>query len=174
MKKTLSILICIAMLASLAACGSSSASSAASGNESSAVRNASAESENVDIKAFAENVVASIEYDDELIVLSENVLDKYYDLPANGIEEYIIYVSGSAATTNELAVFKCSDSSALKDVKAAVESRLSEQNELYASYRPDEVYRLENALIKTEGNYLLLCVSNDNETVEKLFDEAVK
>jgi len=157
MKKIVSVIICCAMLLSLAACGSSKS------NE-----------KTLDMSSFTSKVMSTVKYDDELIALSEKVVDKYYDLSFDGLEEYTIYVSGSAATTNELAVFKCSGSSAIEAAKTSVEKRLSEQNELYASYLPAEVYRLENALVKTNGNYLLLSVSDDNETVEKLFDEALK
>lgn len=145
------------MLLSLAACGSSKSSD-----------------KTLDMASFTSEVLSTVKYDDELITLSEKVVDKYYDLSFDGLLEYTIYVSGSAATTNELAVFKCSDASAIEAAKASVEKRLSEQNDLYASYLPAEVYRLENALIKTSGNYLLFSVSDDNETVEKIFDKALK
>ena len=128
----------------------------------------------MDMTAFSESVLSSVEYDDELISLSDKVAGNYYDLEIDGLEGYVIFVSSTSATTNELAVFHCADSSALEATKSAVEARMKDQREAYENYIPDELLRLDNALVKTSGNYLLFSVSDDNETVEKLFDEALK
>lgn len=128
----------------------------------------------MDMTAFSESVLSSVEYDDELISLSDKVAGNYYDLEIDGLEGYVIFVSSTSATTNELAVFHCADSSALEAAKSAVEARMKDQREAYENYIPDELLRLDNALVKTSGNYLLFSVSDDNETVEKLFDEALK
>ena len=43
---------------------------------------------------------------------------------------------------------------------------------LYSSYNADEVKNLDNAIIKTSGNYAVLCVTNDTAAAEKVLKEA--
>ena len=52
--------------------------------------------------------------------------------------------------------------------------RIADQISNYENYRPDEKFRLDNALIETNGNYLLFVVSDNNETIQKLFNDALK
>ena len=48
------------------------------------------------------------------------------------------------------------------------------QRENYENYIPAEVSRLDEALIKTSGNYVLLSVSPDNDAVDAAFKAALK
>jgi uncharacterized lipoprotein YehR (DUF1307 family) len=152
---TLALVLAAILVLSLAGCGSASAKT-------------------LDLTAFADDVLDTVTYDDELIELSDKVAGNYYDLTFDGLEDWKIYVSATSSTTNELAVFSCKDSTALDAAKQSVENRLAKQRDAYELYIPDELLRLDNALIKTSGNYLLFSVSDDNETVESLFDKALK
>ncbi|KAF5029870.1 hypothetical protein DSECCO2_644050 [anaerobic digester metagenome] len=124
--------------------------------------------------AFSKEVLSKGSFGDELILLSDKVVADYYDLSFDGLEDYRVYVSASSATASEFAVFKCSNDAALKSAKAAVEARISDQVTNYENYRPDEKFRLDNALIETNGNYLLFVVSDDNATIQNLFNDALK
>ena len=52
------------------------------------------------------------------------------------------------------------------------ETRVKNQSDLYSSYNADEVKNLDNAIIKTSGNYAVLCVTNDTAAAEKVLKEA--
>lgn len=127
----------------------------------------------IDLSAFADKVIQDVDFGDDMLAVPEKLVSDYYTLP-DGIDSYKIYVSGTSATASEFAAFKCKDENTVKAVKSAVEKRISEQTESYENYRPDEKFRLENAVIITNGNYLVFAVSNDNSAVEKLFSEALK
>ena len=128
----------------------------------------------LDVAAFASSALEKADFGDELMAVPAQMLSDYYTLPKGKVSESAVYVSGTGATASELAVFKCSDANAAKDVKAAVETRISEQIASYANYRPDEKFRLEKALLVTKGSYVVFAVSNDNEAVEKLLDSSMK
>lgn len=127
----------------------------------------------LDVSAFASAAVEKVDFGDELMPVPEQMISDYYTLPKGKVTEYAVYVSGTGATASELAVFKCSSDS-VKDVKAAVETRIAEQISSYEGYRPDEKFRLEKALLVTEGNYIVFAVSNDNEAVQKLLSSSMK
>jgi len=158
MKRVVPILLVLSFcLLALAGCGGKSAGA-----------------KTLDLEAFADEVAQSVEYDDELIALTQNNVAHYYKLPESGVNAWKILVSATSGTTNELAVFECADAKALGDVKAAVEKRLETQRANYENYIPAEIARIDDALIKTSGNYLLFSVSDHNDAVEKLFDAALK
>jgi len=153
MKRFVLITLCVAMLC-IAGCGGKAEKS-------------------LDVAAFASAAVEKMDFGDELMAVPEQMLSDYYTLPKGKVSEYAVYVSGTGATASELAVFKCS-SDAVKDVEAAVKTRIEEQIASYANYRPDEKFRLEKALLVTEGDYVVFAVSNDNEAVEKLLGSSMK
>lgn len=128
----------------------------------------------LDIDAFSKDVLSKGSFNDELILLPDKVVADYYDLSFDGLEEYRVYVSSSSATASELAVFKCKGETALKAAKAAVEARISDQISNYENYRPDEKFRLDNALVETNGDYLLFVVSDNNASIQNLFKDALK
>ena len=101
----------------------------------------------LDIDTFSKDVISKGNFNDELILLSDKLVTDYCDLSFEGLDEYRVYISSSSATASEFAVFKCSSDAALKSAKAAVETRISDQISNYENYRPDEKFRLENALI---------------------------
>lgn len=155
MKKFAAITLCCLMLWTiLAGCGSSKKA--------------------LDLDAFSKDVLAKGSFNDELILLSDKVIADYYDLSFDGLEDYRVYVSSSSATASEFAIFKCSSDAALKSAKTVVEARITDQISNYENYRPDEKFRLENALIETNGSYLLFVVSDDNATIQNIFNDALK
>lgn len=108
---------------------------------------------------------------DTLSSISEDILSSTYLVDTSKIEDCAAYV-GTGATACEAVVIKCSDSDYVSEVKNLFETRVKNQKDLYASYNADEVKNLDNALIKTSGNYAVLCVTNDTTSAEKILKEA--
>ena len=128
----------------------------------------------MDINAFVQQVMKTVEYDDNLIEPSERAIRDFYGFPLEGLEQYVIYVSGTMSTANELAVMKLGDHKAVEAAKQAVTKRLADQRSNYENYNPEELFRLDKALIEVKDNYLLFSVSNDNDTVKKLFTDSFR
>ena len=72
-----------------------------------------------------------------------------------------VYISGTASG-DELSVFEAKDAEAAQRIKTVTETRLSSLIEQYSDYAPDKVPKLEDPVLVVEGNYVVLCVSNDN------------
>ena len=108
---------------------------------------------------------------DTLSSISEDILASTYLVDTSKIDSCAAYV-GTGATACEAVVIKCSDSSYVSEVKGLFETRVKNQSDLYSSYNADEVKNLDNAIIKTSGNYAVLCVTNDTAAAEKVLKEA--
>lgn len=123
----------------------------------------SAKSPELDINQLAGSLMEGVEFQDELSIVEADTAKMLY-----GIENFTearVFI-GSGATAEEIALFSFENP---EDAKAAVEKaeqRLAEQREDFASYIPEEVKRLDNAVVKQAGNYLAVCVSGGGEAKE--------
>lgn len=132
-----------------------------------AVLTACGETKTIDVKAAADALKNNITYEDELNVLSaEMLLSTYTDLDTEDVAAAQVYTS-STATAEEIAVFEAKDAAAADRIEQVMQNRIDSQKELYASYAPDEVKRLEGAVLTKKGNYVVLCVAGDSSLAEK-------
>ena len=99
-------------------------------------------------KQLAEETVTS----DTLSEVSTDIMASTYFVDTTKIEASSAYMS-TGASACEAAVIKCSDAD-------------------YASYNAGETTKLENAIIKTSGNYVVLCVCDDTSKAEEILKNA--
>lgn len=100
----------------------------------------------------------------------DDIPDFYADIDVSKIESAAFVICASGAYPDELAVMKCTDASAAAAVKAEFEKRLSSQSELYSTYTPEEMYKLETAQIYTSGNYAIFLAVSDNSKAKEIVD----
>ena len=74
----------------------------------------------------------------------------------------------SGATCEEAAVliFKWADGDKSSEVKSALDSYVQAQIEANQNYRPDDIPKLENAIVEQQGDSFLLIVANDAEAAK--------
>ena len=128
----------------------------------------------MDIHKTSETILATLTFDDEMILASESVVDNLYLLPETGVEDYVVYVSGSGATANEFAIFKVKDNDAATAVKTALATRVETLTTNFENYVPDELNRINNKLILQKGDYVLFAITNANADVQDIFSNALK
>ena len=68
------------------------------------------------------------------------------------------------------ALVKATSEDAAKEILSAFEQRVILQSESYADYMPDEVPKLEDAVVRREGVYVLLCVAEDADGGVEVMD----
>ena len=144
LRKALALIFILAAVAALAACGGKSGSS-------------------IDAQALAKELMEKIDFVDELNLINSEMVSKLYGI--DNAQEAYVYM-GSGATAEEVAVFKFADEQAAKDGLAKAEQRIASQKDSFANYIPEEVARLDNAVIKQSGEYLAVCVSEGSTAAE--------
>ena len=92
----------------------------------------------------------------------------YYDVDLTKTESLSVYICGSGAYPDELAVFKMKSADDTAAAQAAVQKRLTSQIELYRDYTPKEFYKLEEAKVITKGNYVMLFVCEDDTRADTI------
>lgn len=125
----------------------------------------------LDVPALGEKLYQELEFRDRLEELDASVVCALLGVEEGDIEAQKNYFS-SGATAEEIIVFKAAGSEAADALRQALEARLADQMEIYASYAPEEVGYLKGAVLEDKGEYLVFCVAADSAAAKKLIDDA--
>ena len=153
MKKTISVIICTLLcLLSLSGCGSV---------------------KELDIDTASTQLMSAGIFDEDLTEVSNSVTEKRLALDAKNIEVCRSY-AGTKAVVDEIVMIKAVSDEAAENVKASFDKHIQSQKNSYASYRPDEVPKLEDAVVMTSGSYAVMVVSKDASQAEKIVKDCFK
>lgn len=149
MKKLIALLLAAVMVFPLSACGQKKIA--------------------YDVAATADKLVQTISFEDEMSELPESMLPKLYNIEEQTLTAAKVYVS-TGATAEEVAVFEAKTSNDAKTIENAAKARIEKQKNSFRDYVPEEMPKLENPVIVTEGNYVILCVSNQNDKAKEIIN----
>lgn len=123
----------------------------------------------VDISALASEIVSGVSFDDSLAEIDDSMISMLYSI--EGYTDAVLY-KGSGATAEEVAIFKMESTDDAKTALEEAQAHIQSQIESYESYIPEEVSRLEDAVVRQDGCYVSVVVSGDSVAAEKLLDDA--
>lgn len=122
---------------------------------------------------LAKEIFSNISFKDTVSEVDNQVAISTYELGETEFKDTCVYM-GTASTTEEIAVFVCKDRKEAETVKEKCELRVKRQSDVYAKYAPEEVERLKKSYLEIKGNVVILCVSEEKETVVKVVDDFLK
>ena len=165
MKKfLLPLIICALLLVSCNGSGGEEANTSAQTNPPETTVTEAAPAE-IDINSLAADAVSKISFGMTVEELSSDAVDYLYPGLPEGTEG-VVYATGGAGA-EELAVFRCSDGDALS---AVIESHREDQRTAYASYKPEDVAKIDNAVTYRKGEYTVFCISSDRAEAKKVIE----
>ena len=124
----------------------------------------------LDPAAVAENLLENVTFASELEKASDTTASLMFSLPEGA--EIVLYM-GNGAYSDELAIITCADEKDADAAEQAVEQHLSDVKASFEDYIPEEADKVDNAVSKTVGKYVIVCVSGD-ENAASAIDAAVK
>lgn len=127
----------------------------------------------ININELAEKIAKSGAFEDELLKVDAEMTMDDYGFSKADIKEIVSY-QGSGATSEEIVILQVNDKQSLNSVKEKINQRINERKEAFASYLPKEVFKIENNILKIEGNYVILCISNDSNKVSNVINNHIK
>lgn len=154
MKKTVAVVIALCLMLCAAACGEKAAA-------------------DFSLEDCSRELLASEAFTDLLSPITAETAAGLYGIDASKLSEAQVYCS-TGATAEEIALFKAVDEAAAKEIKAACEARIESQKESYESYVPEEVPKLEKAIIRTGGVYVVYVTAADPGAAGKILDGYIK
>lgn len=127
----------------------------------------------INIEDLASKIAENNYFEDQLEKVDSEMIMEAYNFSSDEIEKLASY-QGSGASSEEIVILQVKDKSKLNSVKDKINKRLEERKEAFENYLPKEVGKIENNILRVEGNYIILCISNDNNGVNKLLNEYLK
>lgn len=126
----------------------------------------------IDIEELGKKISESGVFQDEIAKVDKEIVYKAYSFNDNLIKEIVSY-QGSGATSEEILILQVNEKENLNEVKEMINNRIEERKEIFVSYLPKEVYKLENNIFRVYNNYIIMCISNDNEKVDEIINQII-
>lgn len=112
------------------------------------------------VASLADALNSGVEFGEELTKLDGGGLERVYRMDSADVADAAGY-TGSGATVDQISVWKATDDAAAQRIEDQLKKFLESQIESYADYKPDQVPKLEKAILEKNGLYVVLCVSED-------------
>lgn len=103
----------------------------------------------------------SVTFTDQMTDMDSAGACRFYDVGTDLVQDSAAYV-GSGATAESMAVFEATDTSAAESIASALQTFTDSWRKGYADYKPEEVPKLESAVLEQDGVYVVFCVTADN------------
>lgn len=123
----------------------------------------------IDTAALADDLYSGVTWKDQLGEIELNKALTLYGISADTVVNGKVYM-GTNATAEEIAVLEAASAEQVSELEAGVEARVAAQLTSFQSYNAAEVTKLENPLIQTKGNYVILCICDDKSEAEAIVE----
>ena len=127
----------------------------------------------INIEGLAEEIAKSSAFEDQLEKVDSEMTMQDYNFSTDEVAQLVSY-QGSGASSEEIVILQVKDKNYINSVKEKINTRLSERREAFESYLPTEVGKIDNSILRVEGNYIILCVTNDANTVNNVINKYIK
>ena len=125
-----------------------------------------------DVDALAGDLNTKITYKDTLSPMDIDMAGMFLNLSDVNVIKAAIY-EGSGGTAEEIVVLECAPADDAKKAEEVLKTRVSEQIESFTDYVPEELTKLNAAVIKVSGKYAALSVSDTSDEAKKIIDQYI-
>lgn len=101
------------------------------------------------------------------------MVKRLYGLDPDAYEGALLYYPTTNMGAEEILLVKLKDTSQQETVKTAMEDRVATQKANFDGYGISQYEMLEQCVIETRGNYMLLVVAADTSSVRQAFLDAL-
>lgn len=126
----------------------------------------------LDPQKLADELLKGAKFVDSMNQVSDAVIPILYDIDEADYTSALVYC-GTAATAEEIAVFKAADAAAADRLMKAARARVDHQIEVYSSYGPEAARTLQDGIIRQSGDYVVVVVCSDAAGAKKIVDKYI-
>lgn len=123
----------------------------------------------VDVSKLCQDLEGTIT--SEVSEVGSDIIASTFFFDMDKIEESAAALN-SGSSASEVVVLKCKDSSYVSEAEDLLKKRVESQSTLFASYNAPEVAKLDAAILKSSGNYLVYCVTDDTDKANEIIKNA--
>ena len=122
-----------------------------------------------DVDTLGSDLATKITYQDSLAQMDLDSAGMFLNLSGLDVVKASVY-EGSGGTAEEIVVLECATDADAKKAEDVLKTRVSEQIESFTDYVPEELTKLNAAVIKVSGKYAVLSVSDTPDEARKIID----
>lgn len=122
-----------------------------------------------DVASLGNDLATKITYADTLAPMDLDMAGMFLNLSDVNVTKASIY-EGSGGTAEEIVVLECASDEDAKKAEEVLKTRVSEQIESFTDYVPEELTKLNAAVIKVNGKYAVLSVCDTPDEAKKIID----
>jgi hypothetical protein len=101
-------------------------------------------------------------------------LNKYYQISTDDVKQFAAEItSDSSQAPIEIIMIEANDSDSASSVKSALDSRYQTIYSQYASYSAEQFEMVKNCEVTTNGNFVIMVVSEDYDGIMSVINEAI-
>lgn len=114
----------------------------------------------------AKAILSGVTFRDTLVEATGDVVKNWYSFD-DKVKDFAVYIGGSGATAEEIAVIRTSD---VKTAKATVEKRIEDLKFNFENYVPAEMTKLNDPVVVTRGDVVFMVLCDDTAEAQKAID----
>lgn len=127
-------------------------------------------SKSIDANVVSQGILGGVQFAEQLSQVSDKISIKRLGLNADDVDSCTAYTSTNAVV-DEFAVIKATNPD---NVESAIHAHIANQKATYESYAPNEVAKLDNAVVEKVGDYVIYVVSTDGSAAQSVVDSLIK
>jgi hypothetical protein len=119
-----------------------------------------------DLTILAEEIIELGVYP-EMLIISETRLAKFYDIDAEQLESFAVYLCAEAIRSDEIVLLRAKDVKDVEKIRKKIEARLTAQKKSFDDYLPKEGEKI-GAVIQFSSHKDLLFVITESKFLEDI------
>ena len=104
---------------------------------------------------------------------AEDLFTNISDLDYSKVDSYFVSYS-KEGKADEIAVIAVRDPADVDAAKKSLEAHKEDRYQLLNQYEPEEVKRIEDGIVFSSGQYAVLIICDEKDSVRKAFEDAIK
>lgn len=118
-----------------------------------------------DADAALDGLLHQVQYDTTLTDISGNASFYFSGLPEGTT---VTMYAAQGTSSDQVILFEAKDQADVPAIEALVQTHLDSLTQQAANYMPEEAAKIKNAIVYTNGVYVVLCVTEDTATAQEL------
>ncbi len=100
-------------------------------------------------------------------------LDRYYGITAEQVSEFAGGINNSGVEQEEIVLLKASSDADVEALRTALENRRQSKLNENKNYNPEQAEIIEKCSVETNGLYVFMIISPNNEQMTQIFKTAL-
>lgn len=126
--------------------------------------------EMIEISELSSTLAESVSFSEQLTEIDASNIEKRYALNSKDYTEITAFV-GTLSTCDEYVIVKTENPEAITE---KFNKYIEKKREEYKVYRPDEVYKLDSAVIETHNKSVVMIITADSENAIDVYKKYLK